>query len=224
MKYRLLAIGAAVLLSAHAANATTYFESIAGVASVGVDGVNDGMTVAASSFTAGTPDFSVINLALSAGTPGDGGSLLVYLVPDNGAGGLNGIAGLPELTTDGTGNFLHFNNAELLGSILDSSLSNSLSVVSINVASTITTNNKEYWVALVWNGGSSGEWSYEANATGIGTTGQNYDNTYGILSPASDTTGAYQMSVTTPEPATLAILGGGLAGLGYVRRRKPNKG
>jgi hypothetical protein len=45
-------------------------------------------------------------------------------------------------------------------------------------------------------------------------------NTFDTFFPAtSDSTGAYTMIVDTPEPATLAVLGGSLATLGFFRRR-----
>jgi len=69
-------------------------------------------------------------------------------------------------------------------------------------------------------------WTYTDASTAIGLD----FNTNGLFS-FPDSAGPYEMIVETstttaesaPEPGTFAILGGGLAGLGYMRRRTANK-
>ena len=68
------------------------------------------------SFTAASPNFSSISLELSANNSSDGGSVMVYLVPDNGSGGATGIAGAPT-TENALGNFTNLNTAELVGTV-----------------------------------------------------------------------------------------------------------
>jgi len=231
---RILVFGALAMLTANVANATTYFDTINPPAafSGNADGpVGDGVNLMAASFNVpGTPNFNSVTLALTADVPSDGGSTMVYLVPDDGSGAPN-LAGSPLLNGAGT----NFADAVLIGTILDSSLAVSgtgpslvqLTITPGEVASvTSNTSDNEYWIGLLAGGSSSVEW----NVT-------NPDNAPALLSQADfnnaagtfdDATGAYQMivaaNVSTPEPATLAILGCGLAGIGYVRRRKAKKG
>ena len=224
MKYRILAIGALTLLATASANATVYFDNTSAV-SAGSDGpAADATTIMAGSFTAAASDFSSINILLSASNSADGGSALVYLVPDNGSGGSNGLAGAPT-TENGLGAFTNFGGAQLVGTILDSSLSASPSLASLWVSPSITTQNNEYWLELAPTAGASLAWSFDSDGSGTGVANQAYINNFagGNLLPANDTDGAYQFSVETPEPATIAILSGGLVGLGFFRRRKPNK-
>jgi len=224
----ILANALALGLVANAANATVYFDSTM-LPSVGTDG-QPGSSYAAGSFTASSPDFTQVSLVLDATNPtASGGSVMVYLVADNGSGAANGVSGVPDS--------LIFGNYAILGTIHAASLSASLSLVTLNVSSSEAssvaseTQNDEYWVELVFSPGSSIGWSYTPDPTneaaGMGLVNQATVNTdYPTNGPDSE--GAYAMTVDgpgttgivdTPEPTSLAILGGALASLGYFRRR-----
>ena len=116
------------------------------------------------SFTAAVPNFSSATLLLSADNPGDGGSAQIYLVPDDGTGGANGVAGKPTANTAG-GTFNGFTGAALLGSIANSALAatrTGTSLATLNFSPTIgaslATLDQEYWIALVPSANSTVEW------------------------------------------------------------------
>ena len=214
MKTRLVAAGVLSMFMAHAASATVYFNSTTvGNPSAGADGSSDGNSYETASFTAANPDFSQLTLNLSDATPSDTGSVLVYLVPDNGTGGSNGIAGAPVTVAPASN--------ELIGTIADSLLSSTPSLVTIFFSpsgASLATSDQEYWIELEDNGASAASWEYGAGGSFVGSTGQsNLDTVF--PTPAPDGGGVYDMVVATPEPASLAIVGAGLFGLGYIRRR-----
>jgi hypothetical protein len=209
MTPRILAAGAMLMLSVSVARADVVYDTISGLTPGGSDGASDGVGVIAGSFTApGTVDFRSLTLGLLAGDPTDAGSVMVYLVPDS--GGTEGIASTPD-----------FANQVLIGSILDTSLATGLGSVTLPGFLHIPTNNDVYWIAVDLSNSSADLW-YNADGPGFGTANQLFsiDGTLVDLSLAN----AYEMTVDTPEPATIAILGGGLAGLGYFRRRRAANG
>jgi hypothetical protein len=237
MNHRILALSALAMLTANVAHATTYFDSISAPASFSgnSDGPSDGATLLAQSFSVpGTPNFNTVTLGLNADVPSDGGSTMVFLVPDDGTGAPN-MAGFPQTTLDATSSSATgYANAVLLGTIKDSSLGASggsptlitLSISPAAVASvTSQTSNGEYWIGLVTDGSSSIEWDLSSDGSGVGLAGQDYFNNAGssfgsIFDPGN---GTYELRAGVPEPATLAILGAGLAGIGYARRRQAKK-
>jgi hypothetical protein len=210
---RTLALGAIALFAANAANATVYFDNL-GNPTISGDGSNDGALQLGDSFTDATPGAVSISLLLSASNPASGGSVLVFLSPDDGSGGANGVAGATAIPPGGVP----------VDTILDSALTTTPSLITFSTNLTFATANQEYWVVLEPSGGSTFEWWYDDGTPATGTANQETvsDWTPPVGGPDyfADTAGTYKMEVFTPEPTTFAILGASLVGLGVLRRRK----
>ncbi|MEJ0017939.1 MAG: PEP-CTERM sorting domain-containing protein [Acetobacteraceae bacterium] len=238
--YALLA-GAAVALLATPASATVLYNTIhpitqvTGVNQISATAIAPAAGPLAVSFYAPTATtIRNIQMLMNANNPLDGGSVTVWLVPN--VGGSTGVAGTPQ-NNGLTGASFAFTGATSLGTILDSQLvtaggtgvGQSASVVGLNVSVPVTAG--EYWLGFT-STNSSAKLAFDVAAylAGVGTTGQ-FDFTQTAFGQYSVVTGGgpsslapgmrvFEVSVSTPEPATLAILGFSLAGLGFVRRRR----
>jgi hypothetical protein len=147
----------------------------------------------------GLADVKVLVLA---DTPTDGGSFNVDLLADS--------ATSPGATI------------ATLGTVADSSLTGSLAVFDITLATPIAlAANTRYWIELA-GGATSGEWSYDAANTGIGVPSEY--NYYGGTVYNNNGFTPYQMQVNVtggvPEPATWAMLIVGLGLSGFALRRR----
>lgn len=211
------------------------------------DGANVSLALGSSS-TKGSPvgqEFNVtaatsltsVTLRLSDSTS-DTGSVLVYLVPDNGSS-------LPTHTGGDT-----LTNATLLGTILDSTINStstaggcsfgaspqiSLCNTKLNTYAPLSVG--DYWIVLAAgndpnNGNSNAAattalwWRDTDNIStggGVGTAGMDRISTANSTVSNGFTTGQMEMQVTTPEPASMAVLGASLFGLGFARRRQQRK-
>ncbi|MGA2716956.1 MAG: PEP-CTERM sorting domain-containing protein [Bryobacteraceae bacterium] len=136
----------------------------------------------------------------------------MYLLPDS---GFNSPASL--------------NNEILLGTISDSSLSNTQEDVSVSLSSNPSLSaGTRYWITLT--GTVPGQeqiqgtvqWETTANIGGTGVSSEYFsDNSSGITANAPNG-GEFEMQVglsSAPEPDTVLLFGAGLASFGLVRRR-----
>jgi hypothetical protein len=244
MHTRILALAALAFLTANSAKATTYFDTIGASDALNgsADGAGEGSSLVAQSFSVpGTPNLSV-TLALSADpVANDTGSFMVYLVPDDQSGGGVGMAGNPLTVNSLIAATGFASSSVLLGTVSDSSISDNVlsptlltflipssDLLALNAANGGNT-DQEYWIGLATGTSSTIEWSETGDTTGIGLTNQEYfDNQSNSFGETYLIDGSPELTITSaadaPEPATLAILGAGLAGIGYVRRRKVKQG
>jgi PEP-CTERM motif len=185
-----------------------------------IAGTQGGSPVA-QEFTVPVPTFlGSLTFELADPTPSDGGSILVYLVP-------NGTANLPSASG------ITLTGATLLGSILDSSLSSTPSEITISGDNARVAAGTD-WIALVSTSTTTGAaWERAIDTIGL-DVGNNASNTDAglynahTLAPGGTTltsvnNNSLEMQIDAPEPASLALLGAGVMGLGFVRRRMSKK-
>ena len=108
----------------------------------------------------------------------------------------------------------------LLATVSDSALSTTPAIYDITSSAPVDADTV-YWIGL--SGTTTvAQWSFDSDDSGIGVAGESFLNASG---PGFDSSGAYQMQVTTrvttttPEPASALLILAGASVLALLRRR-----
>jgi hypothetical protein len=109
-----------------------------------------------------------------------------------------------------------------IGTLSDSALSSSLSVVDFTLASPdYLAANTRYWLVLNTTNNSSAEWGWSFDQSALGVAGEYFG--HGTSVYPNTASGPYQMELSSssavPEPTTMLLLGLGLIGVAGVRRK-----
>jgi hypothetical protein len=146
------------------------------------------------------------------------------------SGTLNGLqfllSGGGIVANDGPAYTSVFLYADTLGTINDSSLSGSVSLIDLSlIANPSLTAGTRYWIGLVGSN-TTALWYWTLDTSGIGVEGGYFANQSGVH--PNDPDGGYQMQVTVgegavPEPSSLALSAGAFAALALLVRRRVRK-